>query len=183
MLITHNNLSVREIEEGDFESIVDYFLKADKGFLLNMGVDVSKLPKKEEWLKLLSNDHQQSVMEKKFFYVIWLLNAVPIGHSSINKIIFGKEAYMHLHMWESNKRQKGMGVEFIKMSVPYYFDTFKLRKLYCEPYALNPAPNRALEKSGFNFIEQHETIPGWLNFYQPVNKWCMDFDKYQLCLL
>lgn len=180
MLKTQNNLSVREIKESDFESIVDYFLKADKDFLSGMGVDTCKLPQREEWLKLLSDEYQQPIENKKIFYVIWTLSNEPIGHSNINKIIYGQQAYMHIHLWHSGKRQKGMGSEFIKMSLPYYFDNFKIIKLYCEPYALNPAPNRALDKSGFDFIGQHETVPGPLNFHQLVNKWCLDLNKYQL---
>jgi RimJ/RimL family protein N-acetyltransferase len=180
MLISQYNLSVREIEENDFKSIIDYFLKADKNFLLSLGVDISKLPTEEEWLKLLSTEYQKSIENKNFYYVIWLMNNKAVGHSNINKLIFGEEAYMHLHMWHTDKRQKGFGVEFIKMSLPYFFVNFKLKRLYCEPYALNNAPNKTLRKSEFDFIEQYETIPGWLNFHQAVNKWCMDFKKYQL---
>lgn len=180
MLIAHSNLSVREIRDTDFENIVDYFLKSDKDFLLGMGVDVCKLPEKDEWLKSLSGEYQLPIINKKNFYVIWTLSNEPVGHSNINKIIYGQQAFMHLHLWQSGKRQKGMGSEFIKMSLPWYFDNFKLKKLYCEPYALNPAPNRALSKSGFDFIVQYETVPGPLNFHQLVNKWCLEFKKYQL---
>ena len=65
MLIAHSNLSVREIRETDFENIVDYFLKSDKDFLSGMGVDTCKLPQREEWLKLLSDEYQLPVIKKK----------------------------------------------------------------------------------------------------------------------
>ena len=65
MLIIQNNLSVREISDTDLESIVDYFLKADKDFLSGMGVDTCKLPQREEWLKSLSDDYQLPVIKKK----------------------------------------------------------------------------------------------------------------------
>ena len=180
MLVTKNNISVREIHEGDFGKVVDYFLKSDKDFLLGMGVEISKLPSRHEWLKLLADEFYKPVEDKKFFYVIWLLNDIPVGHSNINKIIFGEEAYMHLHIWEESERQKGTGLEFVKLSLPYYFKNFRLKRLYCEPYALNPAPNKALEKLGFEFIGQHETTPGWISFRQLVNRWCLNFDKYQV---
>jgi len=168
-----NDLSVREAEESDLENIIDYFLKADRQFLHGMGVDPVKLPTKEKWLTLISSDHKQPIESKSLFYVIWLLDQVPIGHSNINKINFGEEAYMHLHMWRGDNRQKGIGLEFVKMSLPYYFNNFKLKNLYCEPYALNPAPNKTLKKLGFDLIKQYETIPGWIGFHQPVNKWRM----------
>lgn len=179
MLTSPDNLSVREILKTDFKNIIDYFLNADKHFLLSMGVDISKLPTREEWLQLFSDEYQEPFDNKKFYYVIWLFNEKPVGHSNINKIVFGQEAYMHLHLWETGDRRKGMGLEFVMMSIPYYFNYFKLKRLYCEPSASNTAPNKTLKKLGFEFIKQYDTIPGWINLYQTVNRWCMDFEKYQ----
>jgi RimJ/RimL family protein N-acetyltransferase len=174
-----DKIAVRPIAESDFENIVDYFLKADKDFLAGMGVDTTKLPKREDWLKLLVNEYRQPLEKKQFFYVIWLQNNIPVGHSNINKIIFAKEAYMHLHMWGRDNRRKGAGLEFIKMSLPHYFSKFELQTLYCEPYALNPAPNKTLEKAGFEFIKTYDTTPGWINFHQSTNRWRMDLTKYK----
>jgi [ribosomal protein S5]-alanine N-acetyltransferase len=177
--MNQHKLSVREIEANDFESIVDYFLQADKNFLFALGVDVHKLPGREEWLKLLFYEFKQPIKKKKFYYLIWLLNGKPIGHSNINKIIFGEEAYMHLHMWCPEKRQQGIGLAFMKLSLRFYFDNFKLKKLFCEPNAKNLATNKTLEKLGFDFITQLDTTPGWLNFFQTVNRWGMDLNKYK----
>ena len=173
------NISVREFNIEDSDSIVDYFLQANESFLHQMGVDVSKLPGRSEWLKLLKDEYDLPFKERKFYYLTWLINDIPVGHSNINKIIFGEEAYMHLHMWHSEKRKKGMGHEFIKMSLPYYFDRFKLKRLYCEPNAFNTAPNKTLEKSGFQFIKQYDTTPGWINYYQTVNRWCLELLDYE----
>jgi RimJ/RimL family protein N-acetyltransferase len=171
-------LSVREIQKDDFEKIVSYFLDADDAFLLGMGVDRKKLPTRDEWLNLLEDEYQKPIAEKKFYYIIWKLKNTPIGHSNINKIIYEKEAYMHLHMWRMDKRQKGLGRELVRMSMKYYFDKFELKQLFCEPYALNHAPNKTLEKLGFELIEQYETSPGWISFHQPVKKWRMTADQY-----
>jgi RimJ/RimL family protein N-acetyltransferase len=179
MFPSDTHLAVKEITDDNFISIVDYFLNADKDFLSGMAVDPLKLPKKEDWLKLLTEESQKAVEHKNFYYVIWLLNDTPVGHSNINKIIFGEEAYMHLHMWNSDQRQKGLGFEFIKMSLPYYFEKFKLKQLFCEPYAYNPAPNMTLKKLGFEFIKKYDTTPGWINLYQTVNRWCLEINEYQ----
>jgi RimJ/RimL family protein N-acetyltransferase len=176
--VTEGQLSVRESETGDFENIVDYFLKSDEDFLFRMGVDTKKLPSKEEWLNILSLDFYLSPHEKKFYYLVWLLDNKPVGHSNINKIVFGEEAYMHLHLWQRETRQKGTGSSLLKMTLPYYFNNFKLRALYCEPSALNPAPNHTLKKLGFDFIKSYNTMPGWINFYQTVNRWAMTKEKF-----
>lgn len=173
------NISVREIEERDFENIVDYFLQADKDFLTAMGADASKLPERNKWLQILADEFSKPVEGKQFYYVIWLFNDKPIGHSNINKIIFGEEAYVHLHTWNTANRKKGIGIDLFKMSLPYFFEKFKLKNLYCEPYALNPAPNKVLQHCGFDFIKRYHTTPGWINFYQEVNRWVMSFEKYK----
>jgi RimJ/RimL family protein N-acetyltransferase len=107
-----------------------------------------------------------------------LLNDQPIGHCNVNKIIFGEEAYMHLHLWQNNTRQKGMGATLVKKSIPFFFKNLKLKRLYCEPYALNPAPNKTLEKIGFQLVKEYVTVPGYLNFEQPVKRWELTYNKY-----
>ncbi len=164
-------LSVREIKESDITSIANYFLNADDAFLIRMGVDVSKVPSREEWTNMLSEQLTQPYEEKKSYCIIWEENGTAVGHSNVNKIIFGEEAYMHLHIWAPEERQKGMGTEFVKRTLPLYFDNLHLKKLYCEPNAHNAAPNKTLEKVGFKFIKTHITTPGWLNFEQPCNLW------------
>ncbi len=175
-----NNLSIRHAKKSDFTNILDYFLTADEDLLLAMGVDVKKLPSKEEWLGVLIEEFEKSTDKRSLFYVIWEQATKAIGHSNINQIVYGEEAHFHLHLWNSATREKGMGLAFIKMTIPIYFKVFKLKKLYCEPYAFNPAPNKILEKLGFEFIEQYSTIPGSINLYQPVNKWCLNLKKFEV---
>lgn len=176
--LSNQKLSVRHLEMSDHENIVDYFLNADKDFLINLGVDLLKLPAKQEWLDILAANFKLSLEQKKFFYIIWLLDGKPVGHSNINKIVFANEAYMHLHIWLKQTRQQGVGVEFLKLTLPYYFDTFKLKNLFCEPAASNIAPNKTLEKSGFDFVKSYDTIPGWINAYQRVNRWVLTKEKF-----
>jgi RimJ/RimL family protein N-acetyltransferase len=174
-----NILSVREIQESDIELITQYWLQADKGLLEKMGVDISKLPSRDEWGKMLFEQLSQPVEEKKSYCIIWQVDGKPIGHSNVNKILFAKEAYMHLHMWNEGLRQKGLGTALVKKCIPYYFEKLKLKKLYCEPYALNPAPNNVLKKIGFKFIKEYVTTPDWLNFEQAVNRWELSYDNYK----
>ncbi len=173
-----NTLSVRSLEESDVPLIIRYWLDAAPEFLEGMGVDLSKMPSEVEWKKALMEQLSQSIPDKKSYCIIWQLNEEPVGHSNINKIQFGKEAFMHLHLWKSGIRQMGLGADFVKMTLPFFFDNYELQSLYCEPYSLNPAPNKTLEKVGFQFVKQHVTIPGWLNFEQAVNLWELRHDRY-----
>ena len=164
-------LSVREIQEEDIDLIIEYWMNAEPAFLTGMGVDLAKIPDAAEWRDMLLTQIHQPIEEKQSYCIIWLVDDQPVGHSNVNKIIFGEEAYMHLHMWQSPLRKKGYGVELVKKSIPYFFNRLQLQRLFCEPYALNPAPNKTLERSGFSFVKRYLTIPGWLNFEQEVNRW------------
>ena len=172
-------ISVREIESRDIDLIADYWLKSDSEFLVSMGVDLDKLPTREGLTKMLTEQINSPIDNKKSFALIWELNGKQFGHSNVNEIEFGKQATMHLHLWHSDNRKKGMGTELVKKSIPFYFEKLKLETLFCEPYSLNPAANKTLKKVGFEFEKKYKTIPGSLNFEQEVNRWKLTKIKYE----
>ena len=155
----------------EYELMLDYFCKADDTFLRGMGVDRLKLPERDKWLDALLADHQKPDNERDRFYLIWTFAGQRVGHSSINKIVPGIEAFIHLHVWDSQLRRSGLGTEFVRRSADFYFQRFNLKKLVCEPRADNPAPNRVLEKLGFAFIRRYRTTPGVIAYEQDVNRY------------
>jgi [ribosomal protein S5]-alanine N-acetyltransferase len=159
-------MSARE----ELERVVEYFLNADEPFLRGMGVDPSLLPNRDTWLARLEADLARDDRAKRTCYVGWIHNGVPIGHSSISDISFGEEAHIHLHMWRSDLRKAGLGTEFFKRSARTFMDRFKLKRLICEPFAGNPAPNRVLTKAGFRRTRTYRTVPGPIAFEQEVNR-------------
>lgn len=174
-----NHLSVREIQQEDIEAIKDYWLHAEPAFLTGMGVDLNKMLTAEQWEEILTEQIKQPYSEKKSYCTMWLVDDKAIGHSNVNKIIFGQEAFMHLHIWRDEHRQKGIGTDLVKLSLALFFKNLNLEKISCEPYALNPAPNKTLKKLGFEFVKTYTTIPGFLNFEQPVNLWELSYEKYK----
>lgn len=164
-------LAIREMQLSDIPRIVDYFVKADADFLKGMGVDPDKLPESQTWIDKLVGEYHKPYVDKESYYIIWLLNDEPVGHSNINNIYFGTSATMHLHLWPHEHRQSGLGQQFLRMTIPWYFQHFELKKLICEPYAENIAPNKTLPKLGFQLVRTYDTTPGWINFHQTVNRY------------
>jgi RimJ/RimL family protein N-acetyltransferase len=179
MTISMKYFSVREIQESDIEPLSDYWFKSDPQFLINMGVDLAKMPAREDWERMLNEQIRQPYQEKQSYCVIWLADNEPVGHSNVNRIIFGEEAFMHLHIWAPLNRTKGMGAEFVKLTLPWFFKNIQLKKICCEPHSLNPAPNKTLEKLGFEFIKEYVTVPGWINFEQTVKHWELTYDRFR----
>ena len=100
-------LSVREIKESDIPLIINYWINAEPAFLTGMGVDLDKMPLKEEWRPMLTQQIQLPYEQKKSYCIIWELNGKPIGHCNVNNINFGEEASMHLHIWYAEERKMG----------------------------------------------------------------------------
>lgn len=166
-------LQVREIEPDDIDHIVRYWLGSDHHFLRSMGVDLGKLPEKEDLIKMIGAQLEQPYDQKHSFAMIWMVNGESVGHCNVNDIKFGTEAYMHLHMWRSDLRHKGVGSELLRLTLPHFFEKLDLDRLISEPYALNEAPNRTLPKVGFILEKEYTTVPGSLSFEQPVKRWVL----------
>lgn len=172
------NISVREISVTDIELLANYWYHSDPEHLQGMGADQTKLPERSVFIQMLTEQIQSPLKDKKSYALIWELNGTQVGHSNVNNIIYQDQATMHLHLWKPINRRNGMGTYLVKKSLPYFFNNLKLHKVICEPYALNPAPNKTLKKVGFQFMKRYTTIPGTLNFEQEVNRWELTKDKY-----
>jgi Acetyltransferase (GNAT) domain len=158
----------------DYERVLDYFLCADEPFLRGMGVDPKRLPHRDVWLDLLLPDLTRPDSQKQTFYLGWDYNGARVGHCNVNQLIYGEQAIVHLHLWDRAVRRRGLGTEFFRQSVPVFFERFALQRLYCEPYADNPGPNRVVSKAGFRFIKRYRTAPGLISFEQDVNRYVLD---------
>jgi RimJ/RimL family protein N-acetyltransferase len=165
------NLKVRDIQLKDIQLITNYWLTSNDDYLIGLGVDLDKIPSKNQLVNMLTNQIKTNLKEKQSNALIWEINDEPIGHSNVNNITFGKEATMHLHIWNQKNRKKGTGVKLLKLSFQHFFDALELKRIICVTYAGNDARNRILEKVGFKFIKKYKTTPGYLNFEQNVNRW------------
>jgi RimJ/RimL family protein N-acetyltransferase len=158
----------------DYERMVGYFHGASDASLLAMGVDRAKIPPRGRWLETLMADFAKPLAERQSFYMCWSLDGAPVGHSNVNRLHYGHQAFVHLHLWHAVRHRQGLGLMFFRMSITEYVSRLRLHLIVCEPYAANPAPNRVLQKAGFHFVRTYRTTPGPLNFEQDVNRWEFD---------
>lgn len=167
-------LTVRPMTLEETGLIVDYFHDATPEHLDMMGVDPTRLPPRETMRQAYARDFARPIPERAGFLVIWLDADRPVGFSTTNKIIYGEQANMHLHVIDSARRNSGIGAACVRRSVEIYFDTLQLKRLFCEPNAFNTAPNRTLQKAGFKYLKTYMTVPGAINFRQPVTRWVIE---------
>ena len=172
-------LSVREILESDIGLIADYWTHSEPSHLVGMGVDLAKIPPREDFVEMLTNQLRLPLNERQSYGTVWESDGRILGHCNVNRIQFGHEAYMHLHIWHPKDRYQGLGATLVPQSLVYFFDKLELQELYCEPYALNPAPSKVLAKVGFEFIKEHTCVPGPITFEQKVSLWHMSRVRFQ----
>lgn len=167
-------LIVRTMRLDEVEVRVDYFHCTSDEYLQKLGVSRDLLPTQSDWRAFYEENYARPLNERLNYSLVWELNGRTVGFSSADHINFGKDAYMHLHILDPQHRHAGLGTRFVGESAHRYFEDLELERIYCEPNALNTAPNRTLQKAGFKFICTRESIPGPLNFLQPTNLWLLD---------
>ena len=172
-------LSTRPLEEKDLPFLMDYWYGLSDQQLLAMGVDLEKFSIVSSFESNMRKQLQLPIEGRNNFAMLWEIDGKPAGHNNINVIEKGVKANMHLHLWHPEERQKGIGQQLLKRSIPYFFKHFNLQYLLCEPYAHNPAPNKTLNKLGFTFIKKYTTIPGTINFEQEVNQWKLTAEEME----
>jgi RimJ/RimL family protein N-acetyltransferase len=168
------NLNVSEMKLEEVGIIIGYFHRASPEHLEILGVDPTRLPDADKWRDRYTFEYSQPMEKRRTFLVVWKLDDDPIGFSTADKIVYGEEAYMHLHIVKPHYRTKGLGSECVRKTAKLYFAALKLQRLFCEPNAFNVAPNRTLQKAGFRYVKTHKTVPGPLNYYQAVTRWVLE---------
>ena len=129
MSVKNKQISIQELTEKEIPLIIRYWLTSSPEHLIAMGVDLEKVPTEENLTKYLTSQVSLPIEAKESYALIWMLDGKPIGHSNINEINFGESAKMHLHIWEQANRQKGIGLELLKLSIEAYFKKFNLQEL------------------------------------------------------
>ena len=171
-------LAVRPLTAEDIPYIEKYWRTRSPETLVLMGVDAEKL-QPVDFNSVVGDQLSLPIENRSNFYVIWMMDGKPIGHSNVGKLSFGEEATMHLHVWDAEQRQRGVGTAMVLKSLKLYFDTLQLKRVICEPNALNEAPNKTLTRAGFDFIKRYEPEPGYINFPHTQNRWEMSKEKFE----
>jgi RimJ/RimL family protein N-acetyltransferase len=167
-------VTVREMASSEFDIVIRYFLRATPEYLDMLGVDPSRLPTPDGWRERFQRESARPIEQRGWMLLIWLSDDQPVGFSSSDKITYGEQANMHLHVTDPERRNQGLGAECVRRSADIYFDRLRLKRLFCEPNAFNVAPNRALQKAGFKYLKTHMTVPGGLNYRQAVTRWVLE---------
>lgn len=167
---------VRPLRLDEVDLRIAYFHDASDEYLLKLGVDRALLPSREAWRAYYEEDFARPLAERETYNLAWELDRRLVGFSSTDHIEIGEQALMHLHIVEAPDRRRGLGTEFVRLSVAEYFRALELQRLFCQPNAYNVAPNRTLQRAGFRYVYSAEMQPSTINFVQPITRWVIERD-------
>jgi hypothetical protein len=143
---TPPGLVVREMQIAEVGIRIDYFHDSSDQYLLMLGVDRASLPSREAWRSSYEEDYARPIEDRESYLLIWELDGRTVGFSSTDRIVFGEEAFMHLHIVTTELRHQGYGTEFVKESARQYFRTLELERLFCEPNFLQATTRWMLDR-------------------------------------
>jgi RimJ/RimL family protein N-acetyltransferase len=168
------SLVVREMALDQVGLVIDYFHGSTPEHLETMGVDPTRLPRRSDWQARYLAEYSKPAQERTTLVVVWELDGVAVGFSTSDKIVYGEQAHMHLHVVDPHRRGAGIGSACLRQTADIYFAALALERLFCEHSAFNVAPNRALQSAGFRYVKTYNTVPGPLNYHQAVTRWVLD---------
>ncbi len=92
------SLEIREMAPDEVDVIIDYFHGSTVEHLEMLGVDPTRLPTPQDWRARYVSDYEKPVQDRSVMLVIWKLDGIAFGFSTSDKIIYGEQAHMHLHI-------------------------------------------------------------------------------------
>lgn len=148
-------LSVRPLDERDVEPIVKYWSGLSPEDVVRMGVDVVRLPGPEAMRQIVRETLAVPPGQGASGCMIWEVDGVAIGFSTLKNIVPRVSGGMHLHIWDRERRGRGHGAALFCLSALEFYRLFAVASIVCEPSATNPLPNRMLQKVGFPLVRTY----------------------------
>lgn len=169
-------ISIRLLEKSDIQKIINYWFNKTEEELKFVGVDKNKLGTIESWTNFLEDVLNTPMDQAKAFYLIWQINNEAIGYVTLRNISQNNIADIHLHIWDKSMHTKGYGAKLFAISVVEIYKLFKFKLLLCEPKADNAAPNKMLEKIGFQKWRTYTCASASMCFPCKVNSYIIDLE-------
>jgi hypothetical protein len=103
------SLAIREMALEEVDFIIDYFHRATPEHLETLGVDPTRLSTRSGWRERYIGEFSKPVQELSNAPVIWELDGLAVAFSTSDKIVYGEQAHMHLHVVDPQRRSSGIG--------------------------------------------------------------------------
>lgn len=145
------DIEIRDIEEKDISSIVDYWHSSEEVFLTGIGVNMEKIVSREATANVFRRSLPGIRQENDRITLIADVKGEAIGYTNVNFNSDG-DAFAHVHIINKKFRNRGITRLLIADVIKIYFDSFQLENLYFQTNTKNKQINALLKKSGFRVV-------------------------------
>ena len=162
---------IRDIEEGDVETLVSYWHDSDPAYLASLGVDLSKLAAREVTRSrfLASRPDAPEPRERATFVVT--ADGQLVAYTNLNFKTLD-EVYVHVHTLARNSLAKALAYALFPQMIKIFFERFPITRLTMQTSPQNRNINRFLGSFGLTperlHLDQPDGMarPGEFNVYE-----------------
>ena len=164
-------LSIRELQEKDISTIVNYFLNRPDDMLAKDGFDTMKIPFEEELIEGL----QTSILTKKQQHNIILREGgKAYGHCAIERFTENGEGYLYFYDWNGLLKRERVIDGLLKIAIAQIIEIYSLKTIYVEPTKEDEYRNGALKRAGFELVKEDKYIRDAWSGEKVYNLWKLD---------
>jgi hypothetical protein len=170
-------LTVRDLEERDVGTIVDYWHQSTPEYLKSIGVDVRKLTSPEETrARILSSLAGPPAQRARAYFVVTGGGGM-VGYTNLH-LPTPHEGYAHVHVLQPGVRMKAVARFLFPAILRLFFASFPIRKVIFQTSPENGNVNRMLARSGLRPARVElahpdgMARPGQFNVYEVPREAC-----------
>ena len=141
-------VTVRDIEEADVQTLVDYWHGSDSEYLRSLGVDVTKLVSQEETRNRFLSSVPPSQSDQRRATFIVASSEQIIGYTNLH-IVSPEEVYAHIHILQKGIRSKGLAYVLFLEMLRIFFSCLPIEKLIFQTSPENKSLHRLIQRFGF----------------------------------
>jgi len=138
---------LRDVEERDVPAIVSYWHDSPPEYLRSIGLDVGRLPSREEMAKRLRAMATSGGLARRATLVCES-GGRPVGVGTLRTGMEKKQGYAHTHILDDALRGRGLGHLLLVPVFGAWFRSFPVDEIIAQVVPENARVNRALQKSG-----------------------------------
>ena len=166
-----HELVLRDLEPGDIEALVAYWVDADDEYLDFLGVDREKLGTADDIRQRFASLVRTGDPDQERVAFVSTLDGVVTSYTNLH-FVSPDENYMHAHIIRPGARGKGLASSSFANLMGIVFREFpQVDQLLLVTQPHNEGINRVLTKVGLNFerrwYDEPDGLPrpGWFNVF------------------
>jgi RimJ/RimL family protein N-acetyltransferase len=165
-----NRVVLRDMVEGDVDTIVRYWHDSDPGFLHSLGADVSKLVSRDATRERLLTSGKEALQPSKAYFAV-VCGAELLAYTNLN-FRSDAEACAHFHVLKRTPKVKAIMYVLFPEVIRTFFSRFQLERIEMQTLPENKNIDRLLRRFGLipsrTFLANPDGFgrPGELNIWE-----------------